>query len=81
MGQCSLTDQEGGCDVFSAKSTDEGSYLTKENCTEKDREMWENELNIGINSSIPDSKFWTEPFTVTHPCFPQITKDVTRTFP
>lgn len=81
MGQCSLTDQEGGCDVFTSKSSDEGSYLTKESCTEKDRLMWENELNMGCNSTVPDSKYWAQPLTVSHPCFNQITKDVTRTFP
>lgn len=41
MGQCSLTDHEGGCDVFSAKSSDDGSFLSKETCTEKDRLLWE----------------------------------------
>lgn len=43
--------------------------------------MWDTELNISNNNKLPDDKFWQQEITINHPCFPQITKDVNRTFP
>ena len=42
MGQCSLTDQEGGCgDIFStSKGSDDGSLLDQQTITQKDRQLW-----------------------------------------
>ena len=43
--------------------------------------MWEYELNISHAYQITNNTCFSVNSSISHPCFPQIAKDVTRTYP
>lgn len=43
--------------------------------------MWDHELSISHSVQVPVPNAWTEEHSQVHPCFQQIAKDATRTYP